>query len=344
MRVIQLGPFPPPHGGVQTNLVALRDFLRARGHRAAVINLTRHRKPDGDEVFYPKGPLETARLLLTEPAAILHLHIGGNLTNRLLALGLFCSQAPGRKSVLTFHSGGYPSSPEGRATTPYTFRAFVIRRFDALIAVNEEIAAFFRQCGARAERIRVISPHSGVEAGQELPQPLRGFFASHSPVLLSVGLLEPEYDLPLQIAALGRVRERHPQAGLAMIGSGSLESDLRARIDAVPYRDSLLLAGDVPHASTLRAIRDCAMLLRTTLYDGDALSVREALELGTPVVASDNGMRPPGCRLVPLSDLDALATAIEETLAAGRRSPEIGSAGAANLEAVLAIYRSLCPS
>ena len=32
MRVVQLGPYPPPHGGVQTNLVAIREYLRRRGH------------------------------------------------------------------------------------------------------------------------------------------------------------------------------------------------------------------------------------------------------------------------------------------------------------------------
>ena len=341
MRVIQLGPFPPPHGGVQTNLAAIRDYLRANGHRAAVINITRHRKPEADEVFYPKSAGDTVRLLLRERAEILHLHIGGNLSNRLLALGLFCCLVPGRKAVLTFHSGGYPSSPEGRATTRGSLRASVMRRFDALIAVNEEIAGFFRQCGARPERIRVISPHSAPGPVAELPEPLRGFFAAHHPVLLSVGLLEPEYDLPLQIGVLSKVRERHPEAGLAMIGSGSLERDLRARVAATPYAGHLLLTGDVPHEGTLRAIRDCHALLRTTLYDGDALSVREALDMGTPVIATDNGMRPAGCKLIPVSDEAALGRAIEETLAAGRREAAPEPSGEVNLAAVLEVYRGL---
>ena len=28
MTVLQLGPVPPPHGGVQTNLIAIREHLR----------------------------------------------------------------------------------------------------------------------------------------------------------------------------------------------------------------------------------------------------------------------------------------------------------------------------
>ena len=39
------------------------------------------------------------------------------------------------------------------------------------------------------------------------------------------------------------------------------------------------------------AMSRITIFLRTTLYDGDSISVREALHLGVPVIASDNGMR-----------------------------------------------------
>src|SRR6478735_7284142 len=140
MRVIQLGPFPPPHGGVQTNLVAIRDHLRRSGHRAGVVHLSRHRKQEADEVYYPKTALQTVQVLLREPADILHLHIGGGLSNRLVALAALCAAMPGRKSVLTFHSGGFCSSPEGQAITPASLASRVFRRLDAIIAVNQQIA------------------------------------------------------------------------------------------------------------------------------------------------------------------------------------------------------------
>ena len=69
MRVLQLGPFPPPHGGIQTNLVAIRECLRSRGIPCGAINLTRHRKANSDEVYYPAGALQLIRLLLTVPPA-----------------------------------------------------------------------------------------------------------------------------------------------------------------------------------------------------------------------------------------------------------------------------------
>ena len=79
MVVLQLGPYPPPHGGVQTNLVAIRDYLRARGIAAPVINLTRHRRHDTDDVYYPQSARQVWRLLSHIPADIIHVHIGGML-------------------------------------------------------------------------------------------------------------------------------------------------------------------------------------------------------------------------------------------------------------------------
>jgi glycosyltransferase involved in cell wall biosynthesis len=346
MRVLLLGPYPPPHGGVQTNLVAIHRLLVRQQISSAVINLTRYRRPDADQVYYPKTALQVMRRVVQLRADIIHLHIGGNLTNRLLGLGLFCCQLPGRKTVLTFHSGGYPSSAAGKAKHPRTFCGFVLRRFDRLIGVNQEIIDFFHRVGVSPQGTRLIPPHAFPCASEplngSLPASLNTFYRRHGPVLIAVSGLEPQYDLPLQIEALGRVREKAPAAGLVILGSGHLEGELRQLIRAKPYADDILLYGDLPHSATLQAIARSDLMLRTTFYDGDAISVREALHLGTPVIATDNGMRPGGVRLIPRANLSALQGAIEEVLAAPparRQSPAVPDEQ--NVEAVLNLYREL---
>jgi glycogen(starch) synthase len=344
MRVLQLGPYPPPHGGVQSNLVGIRTFLRRNGIPCSVINITRHRKEEADDVYYPETALQLLRLLGRLQYDILHLHLGGLLTRRLLSLGLVCT-LPRCKSVMTFHSGGYPSTPEAQATGPSSFAGFVLRRFDGLIGVNSEILAFFHRLGVPANRTRLIYPHAFLAEdtpSATLPEPLGLFYARHNPVLISVGLLEPEYDLPLQIEAIGHVRKEFPNAGLLMIGSGSLEQNLRGLIAAHADAEHILLPGDVPHAVTMQAILKATAMLRTTLYDGDAVSVREALHLGTPVIATDNGMRPEGVRLIAKSNLTSLLQAIEEeaeTPSTSRKEPQ--GINEDNLRAVLDLYRSL---
>lgn len=341
MRVLQLGPYPPPQGGIQTHLVALRQFLLERKIACAAINLIRFRGAERDGIYYPRSALGVARLLLRLPYPIIHLHVGGNVTPRLLGLSLFCSLLPRRRTVLTLHSGGYPSSEAGRTAHPWTLRGFVFRRFDRVIAVNQAIVGLFDRFGLEPDRIRLIPPFAMPEPAAALPDRLHDFFAVHRPLLLSVNGLEPEYDLPLQIDVLSRVRQRFQKAGLVILGSGSLEEPLRAYISAKPYAEDILFYGDAPHPVALRAIADSDLLLRTTWYDGDSITVREALHLGTPVIATDNGMRPDGVERIPPRDPTALLEAITQRLTESVLPPRQIGGPDGNLQAVLDLYAEL---
>jgi len=340
-QVLQLGPYPPPHGGVQTNLVAIRDYLRAKGVPCRVINLTRFRQPDHDGVFFPKGPLETLKLIVSLPHDVIHLHVGGDLSLRLVLLGLFCTLLPGSRTVFTFHSGGYPTSKAGLQAHPRSFIAFVLRRFDRLVAVNSALARLFiDRFGVPSGRVRQILPHalSGEVPDVAFPEEIEAFFASHQPVMISMGWLEPEYDFALQIRALGPVRETFPRAGLLILGEGRLGPELRAQTQSTGYAGDVLMPGDVPHALALAAIARSDIFLRTTLYDGDSISVREALHFGTPVIASDNGLRPAGVRLIPKENLEALVDSVREVAAAGRTAAGAGQANDENIRRIYDLY------
>jgi glycosyltransferase involved in cell wall biosynthesis len=125
------------------------------------------------------------------------------------------------------------------------------------------------------------------------------------------------------------------------VGAGSLEEFLRAQVASTRYRDHVLLYGDMPHALTLRATLECDLLLRTTLYDGDSVSVREALYIGTLVIATDNGMRPEGVHLIPSSDPQRLLDAVCQVLSAGRSPKATGGDGQENIRAVVEFYREI---
>jgi len=342
MNVLHLGPFPPPYGGVQTNLVAIRNYLRSRGFGCGVINLTRYRRKDSDGVYYPGTPWETLSRILTIPHEIAHIHFCGNLNPRTTLVALLCTFLPGKKTVMTFHSGGYPSSPEGRAVRPNSLLGFTLRRLSALIAVNREIVDFFIRLGVAPERIHLIGPHAvDTSSMGSVPPPLERFFDEHNPVLLSVGGLEPEYDIAFQIDAMEDLKARFPEIGLIVAGSGSLEKDLKSYVSTRPYASSIVLYGDMPHPVTLAAIDQCSVFLRTTLYDGDSVAVREALHLGAPVIATDNKMRPAGVHLIPISDRAAFVEAVEKAISMPRASR--GDSGEENLKKVVEVYLSLLP-
>jgi glycosyltransferase involved in cell wall biosynthesis len=128
---------------------------------------------------------------------------------------------------------------------------------------------------------------------------------------------------------------------LLVAGSGSLDEVIRKESSLFPYSEHILLHGDLAHGATLQAMQSSDIMLRTTWYDGDAISVREALQLGVPVIASDNGMRPEGTHLIPARDLDALVAAVEKILDSPSPRVPLASESDRNLEEILTVYQEL---
>lgn len=344
MRVLQLGPYPPPEGGINRNMLAIRAELVARGDEARIVATSRSSSitPEPD-VFHPRSSFAFIRLLISQKRDITHLHIGGNITTRVLGLAFVCALLARGKSVLSFHSGGYPQTKQGKAASKWSVRGVIFRMFDRVIMVNPQLRQVFLKYGIEPEKVSVIYPfiNQVPDENTEIPTDLAAFAATCKPFLLTVGLLEPEYDLAMQIEALGAILKHFPETGLMIVGSGSLEINLRELIASKEYCGSIFLAGDVPHAVTLHIIDRADILLRTTRFDGDAISVREALFLGTPVIATDNGMRPEGVHLLGAGDGDNLTQKVSEIAAAKKQQRVERTSATSNITAVIRLYEEL---
>lgn len=68
---------------------------------------------------------------------------------------------------------------------------------------------------------------------------------------------------------------------------------------------------DEPH-SLVRVIPNCDAYIRATRTDGDALSIRESMHFGVPVIASDCVSRPSGCILYKTGSIHSLKLAIND--------------------------------
>ncbi|MDH3494187.1 MAG: glycosyltransferase, partial [Acidobacteriota bacterium] len=239
---------------------------------------------------------------------------------------------------------GFAWSGEGQNAKSTSLLGFIFRRFDQLIAVNSLILEMFEKYGVDAEKTRLIYPFSlkRADPGTKLPATLEHFIDKQHKLLISVGLLETDYDLPLQIEAMEEVLKAQPATGLIIVGSGSLRDSLEDLIESKSYAENIILAGDTDRDVVLRLIERAEILLRTTVFDGDAISIHEALFLGTPVIATDNGMRPEGVTLIPVGGMEELVIAILDLLSDRRPVPEPKTDGAENINAVVDLYEMLC--
>ena len=327
-------------------MMGLRDHLMASGARCSVVNVTRHRQSDHDGLYFPGSAKDVLKTINALKPDVVHIHFGGSLFARQAALFVMLSLRSRTANVFTFHSGGFPSSQEGQRAKPWSLRGFALRRLDGVIAVNQELVDVFAKYGVRQERLHLIEP-SGAQvdreiiAREQLPAEMETFASLHSPLLVTVAQLEPEYGIDVQLAAFDEIRREHPSAGLMILGGGSLHDSLQHQIALHAEREHIMLCGNVPRPKTLTLMSRANLLLRTTHYDGDALSIREAIAMGTRVLATDNGMRPTGVSLLDRLEASTLAKAITPALVAS--PPATAATGTSPMDNVLALYRQLMP-
>lgn len=141
--------------------------------------------------------------------------------------------------------------------------------------------------------------------------------------IVSVGRLSQEKGHLHLLQAIERLvhTDRQTHIRLWLVGSGSLEQELRAFVKDHDLDEHVRFAGYQPNP--LPYVKHAQLFCLPSLYEGMPNALIEAMVCGTPVIASDcpsgpreildNGNRF-GC-LAPVADADALAVAISEIVA-----------------------------
>lgn len=162
-----------------------------------------------------------------------------------------------------------------------------------------------------------------------------------APLVGCISRLVPRKGQDRLLEVWPRVRERHPDAWLVLVGEGPMEARLRRRVDALGGRDvGVVLAGraawdDLPacHAALDVFAMPCRTRLAGTDVEGLGIVYLEAQACGVPAIAGRSGGAPEAVRdgvtgsVVDGRDGDALVEAIDRWLgdaAAGERAGEAG--------------------
>ncbi|MBD5627789.1 MAG: glycosyltransferase [Desulfovibrio sp.] len=206
---------------------------------------------------------------------------------------------------------------------------------------------------ALAPRLRVLRNPSDLEkirmeAQAPLPDGLDACF--QKPVIIAVGRLEKEKNLPLLMEACALLRRRGRDFNLCLAGRGSQRESLERLAKDAGMEDHVFFAGYQrnPYALMARS----AVLALSSNREGSPNVLVEALSLGVPVVATDCPSGPDEIlcggeygRLVPMNDAHALAGALEAVLAATPDAAKIEAgkrrAGDFSLENAAAAWQKL---
>jgi glycogen synthase len=316
VKVLLIGPYPPPYGGISVHVELVQEELRREGIDCRVICIDR-RAPDSDRYIRIRGGLELALTVFNHARQgwIPHVHINGHTVKGWL-IALTCGIAGycAAAKLLTIHSGMTPAFLAGSRRRKLLAR-LSCSRYQRVISVSHEIRGTLESAGVASERLEVLPAYLEDSRQPTKPtQTLKKWLQEHTPLLSTALCFRPEYGFDMLLVALLQLRQINPAIGLLVIGGGEDFEAAKNQISSCGLENSIFLAGDVPHALCLSLIANSDGFIRSTKADGDSIAVREALALGIPVIASDVCHRPVGTILFRSGDAADLAAAIENCI------------------------------
>lgn len=333
-RILLVGDYPPPYGGLSVQVASLRHRLAALGDtEVQVVDIGTRRRDSRPGCLPARGPLGLAATILSHARRGFTPHVHTNGHNRKswrMTLGCTAvAAAGGRRAVVSLGSGLMPTFLAGAGPAVRAMARAGLSAAGAVIVRNEHGRAALTALGVAPEKVAVLPGFYGV-ADDEIGHPpaeVAAFRQRHDPLIGAIATRGPEYGSALLIDAAARLRPRYPRLGVLFLGPDRLD-------DGCPVW--ALPAGECERPALLAAMQQLDVFVRPTYFDGDASSVREALGLGVRVVASDTDFRPDGVRRFPCGDAEALAAAIDGALGVAATRVESTS-----LPALLALYDGL---
>lgn len=199
------------------------------------------------------------------------------------------------------------------------------RRFlDHAVAMTPATAAVAARAMGMAGRVEVIANPPALPLAGSVPPPPAPMPGPATRFILGVGRLAPQKRWDRLIAALPRLADRH--VALVILGEGDLRPALEAQVRSLDLGSRVHLPGHV--ADPLAAMARAAVVALVSDYEGVPGVLREALSVGTPVVATDST---PSIAeivtaaslgsIVPRDDPAALVAALDRWLAADAVRP-----------------------
>ena len=176
---------------------------------------------------------------------------------------------------------------------------------------TEDAKSYFSE---RIQKKGVIIPNP---VNPDLPDPYKG---ERKKEIAYVGRFVPQKNIPMLLEAFKKLSSEYPEYILRMFGRGFEDNDVMAWIKRNRLEGKIVLEGFQNNVTDL--IKECALYVSSSDYEGISNSMLEALAMGIPTVVTDcpvggakqtiengkNGL------LVPVGDVEALYKAMKQVI------------------------------
>lgn len=186
-------------------------------------------------------------------------------------------------------------------------RNWAYRKAEKLVFQTEDMKKCFPE-DIQAKAVVIPNP-----VGAEMPKPYVG---ERKKWIVSAARLKPQKNHKLLIDAYAQFEKVHPDYELHIFGVGELEQELKAQVKELLLEEKVCFHGF--SSNVKEEIRDSAMFVLSSNYEGISNSMIEALAMGVPVISTDCPVGGSAAYiedgvsgiLTPVGDKDAMAEAM----------------------------------
>jgi glycosyltransferase involved in cell wall biosynthesis len=316
-RILLVGPLPPPSGGVSVHIQRLSNVLK----NDFEVDFIDEAKSVKKEYFNLRNMGLWGYFKKVKKADLIHIHSGASF---LRIFHIMIGRLLRKKIVLTLHY--YPIRK--RKLLRFIDELFY-QLAHKVIVVNSNI---FQNISLPRNKCVVNNAFLPpvMEDEPELPSNVVNWINNakkHQKIILCANAWRLDtfnkydlYGLDMCIEITRRLLTEEFDVSFVfnvstIDKSGELFQKYHALIEKLDLRDNFFLISE--KLSFVRLIEHADIIIRPTNWDGDSLTVREALMLGKPILASDIVERPVGTALFKTRDISDLEIKLKQLLTLG---------------------------
>lgn len=319
-KLVLLGPYPPPYGGVSIYIKKLFDVLADRGVELWTYSDEQIAAPN---VFVMKDKRWELLPLLIRRGSKARI---ADCTQFLLEYPSFIIPAwISLKRLLEFrwikivHDGSLPSRFEKFNPIRKELFRLAAEAASEFIVVSEELESWLRNEIGVKQQVTLIKSLFPITYRPDETVPTKEMEASLDPYwqrskrVCSIGVFIPSYGFKHVAQAVERIRrDTGADIGLLLL-DGDFAADETYRGEVLRGRDWITVLKNVPHPNVLGILKRSDVFVRGFGLESYGLSRVEAIWSGIPVVATRAG-ETRGMLLYDFGNIDQLTSQLKEAL------------------------------
>ncbi|MCK5604519.1 glycosyltransferase family 4 protein [Candidatus Pacearchaeota archaeon] len=308
MKIMLVGPYPPPYGGISVHIKRLKYYLVKKGHQCFVCNYGDISNANGDDIFSitsikkiwkKKGNFfwETKRV----NPEIIHIHHCGSgffLEMRLI----FLWKIMGKRIFITFHGGSLPKFISKAGRKDLMGLKLLVKMAEKIIHVNEKQRKALLDIIGRTKqnKLNIVSPFlppiNDDKQRIEFSSEVMKFYETKKEIITIIGGWRSYHKFECAVETLLLLLNDYCDVAMVFLLSSGGDIEYKKMILDLIKRakigNNILILEDVKNVAIY--LKKSNIFMRTSSIDGNSVSILEALWFGISVIASDAVKRPEG--------------------------------------------------